>query len=48
VVFGAGDWSFAGGDPWATADVTDTQSPAPDDVWTATVHLVLHHTPHAG
>jgi hypothetical protein len=48
VVFGASDWRFAGTDPWATADVTDTQSPAAGDVWTATLHLVLHHTPHTG
>ena len=48
VLFGGRDWSFAGTDPWATADVTDTQHPASSEVWTARLRLVLHHTPHAG
>ena len=48
VRFGPSDWTFAGGDPWATADVPDTQTPDADDVWTGRLKLVLHHTPHTG
>ena len=48
VAFGATDWSFAGADPWATADVSDSHTPGGVEVWNAHVRIVLHHTPHTG
>ncbi len=47
VAIGASDWRFAGTDPWATVDLTDTH-PGGIETWTGTLQLVLHHTPHTG